>query len=101
MEAEVSKEAKVATIYDLFHKTLKEDPELQWDRIVKDMHTKDPWEDLNGINTAESAGDRANPYGNASISISARYILSMQWSRRGCTYYVISKSLQGPVFEHT
>jgi len=49
VEAEVSEEAKVATIYDLFRKTLKEDPELQWDCIVKDMHTKDPWEDLKGI----------------------------------------------------
>jgi hypothetical protein len=46
IEAEVCKEAKVATVYDLFRKTLKEDPELQWDRIMKDMHTKDPWKDL-------------------------------------------------------
>ncbi len=36
-------------VYDLFRKTLKEDPELQWDRIVDDMHTKDPWEDLRGV----------------------------------------------------
>jgi hypothetical protein len=28
---------------------LKEDPELQWDRIVEDMHAKDPWEDLRGV----------------------------------------------------
>jgi len=49
MEAEVSEDAKVATIYNLFRKTMKEDPELQWDRIVTDMHTKDPWEDLKGI----------------------------------------------------
>jgi hypothetical protein len=35
-------------IYDLFRKTLKEDPELQWDRIIHDMHAKDPWEDLRG-----------------------------------------------------
>ena len=27
---------------------MKEDPELQWDRIVDDMHAKDPWEDLKG-----------------------------------------------------
>jgi len=27
---------------------LKEDPELQWDHIVDDMHAKDPWEDLRG-----------------------------------------------------
>jgi len=39
----------MVTVYDLFCKTLKEDPELQWDRIVKAMHTKDPWEDLKGI----------------------------------------------------
>jgi len=38
----------VGLVYDLFHKTLKEDPELQWDRIVNDMHAKDPWEDLRG-----------------------------------------------------
>jgi len=49
VEAEVSEEAKVATVYDLFRKTLKEDPKLQLDCIVKDMHTKDPWEDLKGI----------------------------------------------------
>jgi hypothetical protein len=52
-EAEVCEEAKVATIYDLLCKTLKEDPELQWDHIVKDMHTKDPWEDLKGIKHSE------------------------------------------------
>jgi len=48
-EAEVCEEAKVVTVYDLFCKTLKEDPELQWDCIMKDMHTNDPWEDLKGI----------------------------------------------------
>jgi len=39
----------VGLVYDLFCKTLKEDPELQWDRIVDDMHAKDPWEDLRGV----------------------------------------------------
>jgi len=38
----------VGLVYDLFRKTLKEDPELQWDCIVEDMHAKDPWEDLWG-----------------------------------------------------
>jgi len=40
---------KVGLVYNLFHKTLKEDPELQWDRIVDDMHAKNPWEDLRGV----------------------------------------------------
>jgi len=52
-EAELKKtkaheSAKVGLIYDLFRKTLKEDPELQWDHVVDDMHAKDPWEDLRG-----------------------------------------------------
>jgi hypothetical protein len=39
----------VGLVYKLFCKGLKEDPELQWDRIVDDMHSKDPWEDLRGV----------------------------------------------------
>jgi hypothetical protein len=46
VEANVHEDAKLETVYELFRKTLKEDPELQWDRIVTAMHTKDPWEDL-------------------------------------------------------
>jgi hypothetical protein len=41
MTSEVAEAAKVASVYELFRKGLKEDPELQWDRIVEDMHTKD------------------------------------------------------------
>ena len=52
-EAELSKaqaqeSTKVGLVYDLFCKTLKEDPELQWDSIVDDMHAKDSWENLRG-----------------------------------------------------
>jgi predicted transcriptional regulator len=47
--AEVAESAKVATVYEIFCRGLKEDPELQWDRIMEDMHTKDPWEDLRGV----------------------------------------------------
>ena len=43
VEANIHEDAKLETVYELFRKTLKEDPELQWDRIVSDMHTKDPW----------------------------------------------------------
>jgi len=46
-KAQAHESAEVGLVYDLFHKTLKEDPELQWDRII-DMHAKDPWEDLRG-----------------------------------------------------
>jgi hypothetical protein len=48
IRAEAIKTAKVGLVYELFRKGLKEDPELQWDRIVDDMQVKDPWEDLKG-----------------------------------------------------
>jgi hypothetical protein len=48
-KAEANKTTMVGLVYKLFRKGLKEDPELQWDRIVNDMHAKDPWEDLKGV----------------------------------------------------
>jgi len=35
--------------YDLFRKLTKDHPEIQWDCIVADMHTKNPWLDLRGV----------------------------------------------------
>jgi hypothetical protein len=49
LRAEVADSTKVGLGYDLFCKGRKEDPKLQWDRIIDDMHTKDPWEDLKGV----------------------------------------------------
>jgi len=92
----------VATVYDLFRKTLKEDPKLQWDRIMKDMHTKDPWEDLKGIKhggihrrSIKSLWECINFHKRTVYSIDAAE------QQRPCTYYVTSRSLQGPVSEHT
>ena len=43
-------ESTIATLAcDLFGKLLKDDPETQWDRIVAEMHTKTPWEDIKGV----------------------------------------------------
>ena len=63
VKANVHEDAKLETVYELFRKTLKEDPELQWDRIVSDMHTKDPWEDLRVRSTLVSAGSAQIPLG--------------------------------------
>ena len=41
LKAKASKTAKVGLVDELFCKGLKEDPELQWDCIVDDMHAKD------------------------------------------------------------
>ena len=48
-KAQELESTKVGLVYDLFCKTLKDDPELQWDRIADDMHAKNPWEDLRGV----------------------------------------------------
>jgi hypothetical protein len=47
-KAQANESARMGLVYKLFCKGLKEDPELQWDRIVDDMHAKDPLEDLRG-----------------------------------------------------
>jgi hypothetical protein len=34
--------------YDLFCQLLADEPQVQWDHIVEDVHNKDPWTGLNG-----------------------------------------------------
>ncbi len=36
--------------YDLFCTLLRDEPKIQWDQIVTDMHTKNSWEDIEGVN---------------------------------------------------
>ena len=48
-KAKVAKSTITCLAYDLFRKLTKDDPEIQWDRIVADMHTKNPWLDLRGV----------------------------------------------------
>jgi hypothetical protein len=47
-KAKTVKSTFACLAYDLFRKLLRDDPETQWDRIVSEMHTKNPWEDLTG-----------------------------------------------------
>ena len=35
--------------YDLFRQLLADEPQVQWDRIVEDVHNKDPWTELDGV----------------------------------------------------
>jgi hypothetical protein len=100
LRAEVSESTKVGLIYELFRNCLKEDPELRWDRIIDDMHAKDPWEDLKGVKYEGLRRKSSLSLWECSISISSRYILSMQRRGRDFTCYVTSKSLQSSTFEH-
>ena len=80
IKAKALETAKGGLVYELFCKGLKEDPELQWDRIVNDMHAKDPWEDLMGIKH-----DGLRRKSSASISISSLCIPSIQQRGKGFT----------------
>jgi hypothetical protein len=39
----------ISVHYDLFRQLLADEPQVQWDRIVDDVHNKDPWTGLNGV----------------------------------------------------
>ena len=47
--AKVIKSTITILAHDHFQKLTKDDPEIQWDCIVTDMHTKNPWLDLRGV----------------------------------------------------
>jgi hypothetical protein len=42
IKAKIAKSTTACKAYDLFRKLLRNNPETQWDRIVTDMHTKNP-----------------------------------------------------------
>jgi hypothetical protein len=48
INAKVAESTLACLAYDLFHKLLRDDPKIQWDCIVTEMHTKNPWEDIKG-----------------------------------------------------
>jgi hypothetical protein len=104
-EAELSKaqaqeSTKVGLVYNLFRKTLKEDPELQWDCIVNDMHAKDPWEDLRGV---KHNGLRRKSVKSLSdcIDFHKLTVYSVDAAERQRFYMMCNlKSLQSLVFEH-
>jgi hypothetical protein len=48
IKTKVAESTLACLAYDLFRKLLRYEPEIQWDRIVTEMHTKNPWEDIKG-----------------------------------------------------
>jgi hypothetical protein len=99
LRAEVSKSAKVGLVYELFRKGLKEDPELQWDCIVDDMHPKDPWEDLKGVKHNGLRRKLSLSLWEC-IDFHKLTIYSIDAAERQRFYMLTSKSLQSPAFEH-
>jgi hypothetical protein len=49
INAKVVESMLACLVYDLFHKLLRDEPKIQWDHIVTEMHTKNPWEDIKGV----------------------------------------------------
>jgi hypothetical protein len=48
INAKVAENTLACLAYDLFCKLLRDEPKIQWDRIVTEMHTKTSWEDITG-----------------------------------------------------
>ncbi len=61
INAKVAESTLACLAYDLFCKLLRDEPKIQWDWIVTDMHTKNPWEDIKGVSITASAGNCSNP----------------------------------------
>jgi hypothetical protein len=49
INAKVMESMLACLAYDLFRKLLRDEPQIQWDQIMTDMHTKNPWEDIKGV----------------------------------------------------
>jgi hypothetical protein len=49
INAKVTESTLTCLAYDLFSKLLRDEPKIQWDRVVTEMHTKTPWEDIKGV----------------------------------------------------
>jgi hypothetical protein len=49
INAKVAESTLACLAYDLFCKLLRDEPKIQWDWIVTDMHTKNPWEDIKSV----------------------------------------------------
>jgi hypothetical protein len=49
INAKVAESTLACLAYDLFHKLLRDEPKIQWDCIVTEMHTKTPWEDIKSV----------------------------------------------------
>jgi hypothetical protein len=48
INAKVTESTLACLAYDLFHKLLRDEPKIQWDCIMTEMHTKTPWDDIMG-----------------------------------------------------
>ncbi len=49
INAKVTESMLACLAYDLFRKLLRDEPEIQWDRIVTEMHTRNPREVTKGV----------------------------------------------------
>ncbi len=61
INAKVAESTLACLAYDLFCKLLRDEPKIQWDRIVTEMHTKILGRILRVLSTTASTGNRINP----------------------------------------
>ncbi len=64
INAKVAESTLACLAYDLFCKLLRDKPKIQLDWIVTDMHTKNPWEDIKGVNSLSAMDGHDRPLKN-------------------------------------
>jgi len=64
INTKVAESTLAGLAYDLFRKLLRDESKIQWDQIVTDMHTKNPWEDIKGVNSLSAMDGRDRPLKN-------------------------------------
>jgi hypothetical protein len=115
INAKVVESMLVCLAYDLFRKLLRDEPKIQWDQIVTDIHTKTPWEDIKGVKHNSIRGkshqfltdciefhkltvftidavERLRYYLMCSIKKPVRWTIRMHISRKGGTQQVLRDS---------
>jgi hypothetical protein len=48
-EAKIEYNSAIGACYDIFCQLLVDEPQVQWDRIITEVHNKDPWTGLDGV----------------------------------------------------
>jgi hypothetical protein len=62
--------AVTSQAYKMFRLFVVGDQQTHWDKIVQEMHTKDPWVDVDGVSTREFVSVPGPPSWTASSSTS-------------------------------
>ncbi len=73
IKAKVAESMLACLAYDFFCKLLRDEREIQWDCILTDMRTKNPWEDIKGVKHNNLRGKSQQSLMDCISSTSSRF----------------------------